>query len=455
MADNEVRSTRQLLEIGSRSTTRRGVLKGGTALGLSAVAGQLTFGRYSVSAQDSETLSFYHDKSPWQDFYKQMGDLAEAAVGVNWDPTAYSDTTSYQAAVLAALPTKETPDFFTWWSGYRMEDLQSQGVLEDVSDIWAQAISDGNLPESLSSAFTFDGKQYALPGNVSYWGVFYNKKVFADNGIEVPTTWADFIAACDTVKAAGVTPMASTQVGRWPSFILFEELVLRTDPGFYTELTAGRAKYTDAPAVKAMETWRTMIEAEYFTSFDTDMANDWPGMFAQGTVAMIPIGTWYQSNFTAADMKPGDDYGVFIMPNTDPAVTEKVAIVETGAMGIASNSQKLDATKTFGNWWVTPEAQTTFANLLGDTPANPKAQSDNPVLKDLLSTLNTEGYTLFQRYWEASPVPIVEGAVDFLAEFMLNPDQAESVLQNIQDLADTEWAKRGGPARAAGATPTS
>ena len=44
-----------------------------------------------------------------------------------------------------------------------------------------QAIADGNMPESLAAAFTFDGAQFALPSNVSYWPVFYNKQVFADN----------------------------------------------------------------------------------------------------------------------------------------------------------------------------------------------------------------------------------------------------------------------------------
>ena len=70
------------------------------------------------------------------------------------------------------------------------------------------------------------------------------------------------------------------------------------------------------------------------------------------------------------------------------------------------------------------------------------------MLTNLLNTISSEKYTLYQRYWEASPVPIVEGAVDFLAQFMLNPGDLDKVLQNIQDLADSEWAKRGGPAPA-------
>jgi multiple sugar transport system substrate-binding protein len=157
---------------------------------------------------------------------------------------------------------------------------------------------------------------------------------------------------------------------------------------------------------------------------------------------MIPIGTWYQGTLLATDLVPGEDFDVFIMPNVDDAVTDKVCIVETGALAVALNSQQKDAAKQMATWWLSPEAQTTWAGLLGDAPANPTATSENPVLNGLLATLNDESYTLYQRYWEASPVPIVEGAVDFLAQFMLNPDDLMSVLEQIQTLAETEWARR-------------
>ncbi len=440
MANFDPRTLRQLTDA---CTNRRRLLQGSAALGLGAALPIAGRGR-STAAQDATTLSFYHDKAPWQDFFIEMGELAQAAIGINWEPTAYSDVTTYQAAIQQSLPTDDAPDFFTWWSGYRIESLWSNGALHDVSDLWAQAVTDGNLPESLGAAFTFEDKQYALPSHVSYWVVFYNKKVFADNGITPPTTWDEFIANADKLKAAGVTPFATTTTGRWPSFIWFEEMMLRTDPQFYADLTAGKAKYTDPTAVQAMETWKGLLEAEYFSSLDTDMTNDWPGMFAQGEIAMIAIGTWYQGQLMAAGMTPGEDFDLFIMPNIASSVTSKVAIVETGALAIPANGQNIDAAKQLAAWWVTPEAQTAWCQKLGDAPANPNAASDNPVLTNLLGQISSEGYTLYQRYWEASPVPIVEGAVDFLAEFMLDPSSYMSVLENIQNLADTEWESRGG-----------
>ncbi|MFL5762192.1 MAG: ABC transporter substrate-binding protein [Thermomicrobiales bacterium] len=449
-------SDRQSPDRFGRSINRRRLLQGSAALGVGAASGLSLLSASDALAQDVTKLKFSHDKANWQDFFVEQGKLAEAAIGVNWDVTPYSDTTSYQAAVLAALPTSDTPDLFTWWSGYRIEDLYNQGVLQDLSDIWSQDIADGSLPQSLSPAFSFGGKQWAVPLHLSYWVVFYNKKVFADNGLNPPTTWDEFLALCDTLKGAGVTPLASTQNGRWPSFIVFEEMVLRTDPNFYVELTSGRAKYTDPTAVQAMDTWKSLIEKEYFTSFDLDLTNDFPGEFQSGKVAMIPIGTWYQGTLLATGIKPGEDYDAFIMPNVNPAVTDNVIIVETGVLAVANKGSKVDAAKKMAQWWLTPDAQTAWAKHLGDAPANPNATSDNPVISNLLNEISSKKYTLYQRYWEASPVPIVEGAVDFLAQFMLNPGDEAKVLDNIQKLADSEWAKRGGPAKASpGATPTS
>src|SRR5699024_1904494 len=54
-----------------------------------------------------------------------------------------------------------------------------------------------------------DGKLYAVPGALSVLGVFYNKKILKDAGInELPTTVSEFADDLKTVKDSGVTPMS-------------------------------------------------------------------------------------------------------------------------------------------------------------------------------------------------------------------------------------------------------
>src|SRR3954447_19993854 len=64
-------------DISGRLINRRHLMKGSAALGMAAAAGVGLAPSYQALAQDVVTLKFYHDKSPWQDFYVKQGDLAE------------------------------------------------------------------------------------------------------------------------------------------------------------------------------------------------------------------------------------------------------------------------------------------------------------------------------------------------------------------------------------------
>jgi ABC-type glycerol-3-phosphate transport system substrate-binding protein len=431
---------------------RRRLLKGSAALGLAtpalsslvlrADAAPGSQSRSFASRAQSKNLKFYHDKAPWQDYFVKMSEKATEDIDIGWEPTPYSDTTSYQQVINSSLPTDEAPDVFTWWSGYRLETLYNSGNAADLTAVWQNAITAGDLPESLAAAFTFDDKQWGVPTHASYWVVFYNKKVYAEQGLSVPTTWDEFLANAETLKSNDVTPFFSTVDGRWPAFIWFEELLIRNDPQFYVDLCEGRAKYTDPTAVKAMEDWKGLFDKEYFTDLDSTMDAAAVASFQNGEFAHIVIGSWFQGQFLDAGLVPGEDYDAFLMPNIDPAQTKKVMIVETGGILVPAKAKDLEASTAVATWWDQESAQKTWIDQLGDTPANPKVQSDNPVLNGIVSTVATEGYELLQRYWEASPTPIVENAVDELARFMLNPDQAQSVLEAIQEIADAEWTKR-------------
>ncbi|MGH2532319.1 MAG: ABC transporter substrate-binding protein [Thermomicrobiales bacterium] len=435
-------------QVGSRfghhGYSRRQVVKGAGALGLSLATfgGAARFGGIpGVSAQDA-TIQLFHDKANWDEFYQQMGELAAAAGGPAVETVPYSDTTSYQQTIQSSLPTDDAPSVFTWWSGYRMEALYQEGSLLDVSALWQQAIEAGYLPETLATAFTFEEKQWGMPNHVSHWPVFYNKTVFDANAIAVPTTWDELMAAAETLKGAGVTPFYATVDGRWPAFIWFEDLLIRTDPDFYEALMRGEQSYTDPVVVGVMEVWKEMFDREYFTALDIPLGEQAAGMFANGEIGMILNGTWLNQQFPANGMTPGEDYGVFILPNVNPDLQEKVIIFETGPFLVPSNVENPEAAQAFLTWWVSPEAQTEWSRLLQDVPSNPQATSESPVLSDLVAQIDEGGYRLIQRYWEATPPQIVENAVDELGRFMLNPGEYMSVLETIQGLAEAEWSNR-------------
>jgi hypothetical protein len=55
--------------------------------------------------------------------------------------------------------------------------------------------------------------------------------------------------------------------------------------------------------------------------------------------------------------------------------------------------------------------------------------------------LDTEKYRILNRFWEATPTPICDVAVDKFAEFILNPASVDRVLSDLDKIADEYWSK--------------
>ncbi|MGA2763100.1 MAG: extracellular solute-binding protein [Spirochaetia bacterium] len=390
----------------------------------------------------AQNLILMHDKGGnpnYQPFFEQVGKDAVAAVGVGFTPTPYPDTSTYIAAVRAALPTEKAPDLFTWWSTYRMKDLIDQGLVADMTDLWDK--HKAGYPKGVRDAFTFNGKVYGLCDVVEYWGVWYNKAVFAKYDLTVPTTWAEFLKVCDTLKKNGVTPMEQTVQGRWPTFIMFEEMVARQDPQLYVDLCDGKVKYTDPRVKQAFAVWADLIRKGYFTDPSTDLFADAPRLFNSGEVAMVPCGSWYLTVLTGNGV-PEENCGIFIMPPVNPRAG-KVVILEASPILIGAKAPNLEAAKKVADWWMGPEGNADFAKLVNQFPPNSKADASFlPASKVALKQeIVSQNYRVLNRYWEATPTPICEKAVDKFAEFILKPGSVNQVLSDLDKIAADFWAK--------------
>ena len=395
-----------------------------------------------ISFAGAQNLILMHDKGGnpnYQPFFEKVGQMAKDVVGVEFTPTPYPDTSTYIAAVRAALPTDKAPDLFTWWSTYRMKDLIDQGLVADMTDLWDKHKAE--YPKGVRDAFTFNGKVYGFCDVVEYWGVWYNKAVFAKYNLSVPTTWQQFLAVCDTLKKNGVTPMAQTVQGRWPTFIMFEEMVARQDPQLYVDLCDGKVKYTDPRVKKAFAVWADLINKGYFTDPSTDLFSDVPRLFNSGEVAMVPCGSWYLTVLTGNGV-PEDNADIFIMPPVNPKAG-KVVILEASPILIGAKAPNLAAAKEVADWWMGPEGNAAFAKLVNQFPPNSKADASFlPASKVALKQkIVSENYRVLNRYWEATPTPICEKAVDKFAEFILKPSSVNTVLADLDKIAADYWAK--------------
>ena len=110
----------------------------------------------------------------------------------------------YKEKIRMIVSTDEVPDIFSSWSGTFAQEMIASGNVASLNDMyesdtdWSSQIAQASVDK-----FTFDGQIYGVPWSQDGKVFYYNKKVFEENNISIPTTWNEFIAVLDQLKAAG------------------------------------------------------------------------------------------------------------------------------------------------------------------------------------------------------------------------------------------------------------
>ena len=408
------------------------------------IVGFLILSSIGYTQAQPTVLELWNDKPTFSDWFIKLGEESEKAIGISIKPVPFADTTTFNAAIRSALASKEAPDLITWWSGYWLKELVDSDLLEDVSHIWEKYIDSGELNPDLAEPYTFNGKIYGIPEANDYYVVFYNKKVFADNKLNVPTTWEEFQSHCQTLKDKGVIPLGCSVQDRWPSIIWFQQLVISKDPNLYRDLTSGKIAFTDQNIKEIMSVWKEMIDKGFFNDptipgVGTTGQSQVAELFRQGKIAMILWGDWYDNYVRTENFIPGEDYFVFFLPKLNPEAPNAV-IFETAPVCIAKNAPNKEASMKLLDWWLSNEGQEIWYQQYPTIPSNLETKTTNPIFEYEIKTVAEENYQLLTRFWEAIPNAILQPAVDELDRFMLDPSTLDQVLENIEKVAKEYWS---------------
>lgn len=402
-----------------------------TALGFATVLG--------VSSVAAQELAIYSDKPGW---VPSLADAATAASGLTIKAQEVTPTDKYQAFLQTSIAGNNTPAFFTWWNGQQLTDLQATGVIADLTPYWDAAIANGDFSAAQRELVTVDGKPYGILLNVANWVMFYNKEHFAKAGIAAPpTTWAEFIDASDKLKAAGFTPINAPASGGWMPFIWFSQLVLGTNPDSFVGLTDGSVAYDSADVQNAFKVWGDMYAKGYFTDPREQQAEKF---FVDGSASMFLIGDWMTGALVKAGMKPGEQFGTFLMPALSPDVQQSV-IVE--ASPIVVSKAALDGNADLGKA-VQAMMGMDASNALGTSAqvfnGNMKATAPSEIVAANAAMVAESKPRALVRWWEAVPSQIQGDLVAAMGAFMFNPtaDQATETMSTMQTINADYWASK-------------
>jgi glucose/mannose transport system substrate-binding protein len=220
-------------------------------------------------------------------------------------------------------------------------------------------------PEGVIEVLSYDGEIWSVPVNIHRSNVlWYNKQVFADNGLEAPTTFEEFFAAAEVLDAAGVTPLALGDNGIWTATHLFESVLLGAmGPEAYRGLWTGETDWNGEEVTNALETFAAMMAYvnEDHASLSWDQAAQ---LVADGDAAMTIMGDWAQGYFTSIDLEADVDYGW--APSPDTAGT---FIMLSDSFGLPQGAPNRDNAVAWLTVCGSQEGQDAFNPLKGSIPA--------------------------------------------------------------------------------------
>lgn len=226
-------------------------------------------------------------------------------------------TQDYPTTMKAKLLSGEGIDFVWGHPGAEIGTMANAGFLMDLTGAdWATNVQGKALEVSYVK-----GKLYGIPAVQNLIGVYYNKKIFNDLGIKIPTTWSEFTAACDKIKKANIAPV-SLGLGDWTTWIFTQpmqtSIIASKNPKWCDDRTAGKVsfnewvpmfdKYVDVIKNYSAEGPKGALGIKYDTHLQ---------LLLSGKAAMLVNGTWALNDMLKMDPNAASNVGMFPLNGLD------------------------------------------------------------------------------------------------------------------------------------------
>ncbi|SCM75771.1 Extracellular solute-binding protein family 1 [uncultured Pleomorphomonas sp.] len=294
----------------------------------------------AASAQAEVKLAFLVDNAPAT--VKAAEALAAAFHARNPDITIEVEARAAGGEgdniVKTRLATGEMTDVFMYNAGSLFHALNPQQNMLDLTDEPYQS----DIMDTFKAVVSENGRIYGAPFQTAMGGgVLYNRKIYAELGLEVPKTWAEFMKNNEAIKAkGGVAPVIQTFRDTWTSqlFVLGDFYnVLQAVPDFPEKYTANEIKYATTPAaLRGFEHQAEVFNAGYLNEdFGSASYDDGLRMVSKGEGAHYPMLTFAIGNLFENYRDDIDNVGFFALPGDDAATNGLTAWMANGIYGYA------------------------------------------------------------------------------------------------------------------------
>ncbi|TMR95032.1 extracellular solute-binding protein, partial [Nonomuraea basaltis] len=225
----------------------------------------------------------------------------------------------FETNTLTKWTAGERPDVIYWQPATKFfAQLVPRSNLQDLSGMDFVKKTKYRLAAESGAS---DGKAYtATVGFPSIFGIFYNKGVFAKNGVTPPKSYDELLAVSKKLKDAGVAPMSIAGGDAWTMQVpIYEMLTDAVASGLVEKINTKAASWTDPAVLSALKGFKSYVEAGYTNpDYKTAKYTDQQYALLSGKVAMVAQASWMISALaeTAGAGKVDQSIGFMPWPTT-------------------------------------------------------------------------------------------------------------------------------------------
>ena len=249
--------------------------------------------------------------------YKDAVAAWESKTGNMVDDSSATSDETFKSRITTDFETGSEPDVLFFFNGVDSNQFVEQGKVVSVDEIRKEYPDyASNMKDDMLGASPVDGKNYSIPVNGFWEGMFVNKEVLKKAGVDVPTkdtTWDEFLQMCEKIKKAGYTPIAASLL-EIPHY-WFEYSIYNFDSP--TTHNTVPAKVDDAAGkawVSGLEDIKTLYEKGYFPANTLTAKDDETfQLFTNDKAAFLCDGSWKVGGIESA-VKDPENYTVTYVP---------------------------------------------------------------------------------------------------------------------------------------------
>ncbi|MGG3470378.1 extracellular solute-binding protein [Neobacillus pocheonensis] len=201
----------------------------------------------------------------------------------------------YETKLRTQAAGKQLPDMMRVWPGARIQPLVEGNALlplDEITDTWKDKI-----PAGIMKDYKVDGKQYAIPANISETSlIFYHKDMLKQVGFnEFPKTYEELTSLIKALEAKKITPIALGNKAIWPLQSVYISTIgdRFTGSDYLPNTLKGDGSFKDEGFVKALSVIDDLAKSKAFNEdFNTIDEAQSRTLFNSGETAMHFAGSW-------------------------------------------------------------------------------------------------------------------------------------------------------------------